>query len=57
VETTATLRYDLWQNVISRLEFRWDHAADGNNAFGGTSVGTPTRENNYSLAVNIIYNF
>jgi hypothetical protein len=28
-ETTATIQYDLWQNVISRVEFRWDHAADG----------------------------
>lgn len=28
-ETTATVQYDLWQNVLSRLEFRWDHAADG----------------------------
>ena len=23
--TTLTTRYDLWQNVISRLELRWDH--------------------------------
>jgi hypothetical protein len=32
---TGTVQYDLWQNVISRLEFRWDHAADGCHQFGG----------------------
>ena len=24
---TGTLQYDLWKNVLSRLEFRWDHQA------------------------------
>ena len=26
---TATVQYDLWKNVLSRVEFRWDHALDG----------------------------
>src|SRR5581483_5636808 len=26
---TATAQYDLWKNVISRLEFRWDHVEHG----------------------------
>ena len=25
-ELTATVQYNLWANVISRVEFRWDHA-------------------------------
>jgi hypothetical protein len=38
IAVTGTLQYDLWQNVISRLEVRWDHQADGNaSAFGGVS--------------------
>jgi len=38
IAVTGTFQYDLWQNVISRLEVRWDHQADGNPAaFGGTS--------------------
>jgi hypothetical protein len=53
--TTATLQYDLWQNVISRLEFRWD-AADHGNLFGGTT-GAPTRQNAFLLAANVIYKF
>ncbi len=36
IAVTGTLQYDLWANVISRLEVRWDHAADGSHPFGGT---------------------
>jgi hypothetical protein len=52
---TGTLQYDLWQNVISRLEVRWDHAANGTKVFGGTS--SPTRKNALLLAANVIYKF
>ena len=41
-EVTATVEYDLWANVVSRLEFRWDHAENGvafNNGSG--TVATP----------------
>jgi hypothetical protein len=40
-EVTATVQYDLWKNVISRLEFRWDHCAGGpedQRIFGGSTV-------------------
>jgi hypothetical protein len=37
IGVTTTLEYSLWENVLSRLEFRWDHdASGGGNAFGGT---------------------
>src|SRR5207244_7685825 len=57
---TATLQYDLWKNVLSRLEFRWDHAADGAAQFGGVgalNTVPPTKRNAYLLAANIIYKF
>jgi hypothetical protein len=54
---TTTIQYDLWKNVLSRLEFRWDHAADGSNAFGGKGTAGPTLSNAYMLAANIIYKF
>jgi hypothetical protein len=57
VEATATLQYDLWKNVISRLEFRWDHDATGGEWFGGETAGVPTRKNQYILAANVIYQF
>jgi len=55
---TTTLQYDLWKNVISRLELRWDHAADGHDAFGqGVAGGTGTLKNSFILAANVIYKF
>ena len=61
---TLTAQYDLWKNVISRLEFRWDHVEHG-DAFGGTSpgpkgLGNPNgadRADAFLLAANIIYKF
>jgi len=60
---TATFEYDLWANVISRLEVRWDHnAGDVNpgssgNVFGGEAVGAPTKNNEVMVAANVIYKF
>lgn len=57
IETTATLQYDLWKNVLSRLEFRWDHAADDSDVYGGTVAGIGTRSNSYILLANLAYKF
>ena len=57
VEATATLQYDLWKNVLSRVEFRWDHAADDSNAYGGTFIGAGTRSNAYLLLASVAYKF
>ncbi len=60
---TGTVQYDLWANVMSRIEFRWDHSADGLNAYGGTPLAgstdpvPPTRKNSYILLANITYKF
>jgi hypothetical protein len=53
VAATATVQYDLWKNVLSRLEFRWDHAADGSTPYDDTQdLG-----NSYILMANIAYKF
>ena len=57
IEGTATVQYDLWKNVLSRLEFRWDHAADGSEAFGGEEAGDPNKKNAFLVAANLIYKF
>ena len=44
IEGTATLQYDLWKNVMSRVEFRWDHAADDSNPYGGTVAGADSSQ-------------
>jgi hypothetical protein len=65
---TETIQYDLWANVLSRLELRWDHQAGspmGNPAnpdvYGGSGIGAtggaPTLHNYYTVAANIIYKF
>ncbi|HEY5909067.1 MAG TPA: outer membrane beta-barrel protein [Verrucomicrobiae bacterium] len=50
-EVTETVQYDLWRNVLARVEFRWDHAADSGDPF---SNGV---DNAFLLAANIIYKF
>jgi predicted porin len=55
---TATYEYDLWANVMSRLEVRWDHAAGGNgSSFGGEVPGAPTKNQEVLVAANVIYKF
>ncbi len=60
---TGTVQYDLWKNVLSRIEFRWDHAADGSDVYGGTPVAGSTapvpgtRKNSFILLADISYRF
>jgi hypothetical protein len=55
---TGTLQYDLWQNVISRLEARWDHIGDGGNLFGNPRPGSFGRTDDHlTLMANFIYKF
>jgi hypothetical protein len=57
VEITETVQFQLWNNVISRVEFRWDHSCGGAAAFGGTKLGVPAVDNAFLLAANVIYKF
>ena len=59
---TGTVQYDMWKNVISRLEFRWDHQAGDNNmtGYGGDLADASSgnnKRNAYLLALNLIYKF
>jgi hypothetical protein len=53
-EFTATVQYDLWENVISRLELRYDRSEDvgifGRSVGGGGDSAT-------MIAANLIYKF
>jgi len=58
VAATATLQYDLWKNVLSRIEFRWDHSASGSPAYGGEGAGAaPTKKDSFILLANVSYKF
>lgn len=53
---TGTIQYDLWKNVLSRLELRWDHSLDGSEPFGSKD-GTGGDKNAWMLAGNLVYRF
>jgi hypothetical protein len=62
LDLTLTIQYDLWKNVLSRLELRWDHSLTGQEIYGGTmpnteAGGTGDLKNAWMLAANIIYRF
>jgi len=56
IAATATVDYALWKNVISRLEFRWDHLAGGDYSYS-SSDNMDSHENAFLIAANIIYKF
>jgi hypothetical protein len=49
---TGTIQYDLWQNVLSRLEIRWDYSDDA--AYGDAG---DLQHNAVVIAANVIYKF
>jgi len=56
--STVTAQYDLWKNVISRLELRWDHALNGEKTWGNVDAdGNGSRRNEFMAALNVIYKF
>ena len=61
---TVTVDYSLWANVITRVEFRWDHDLTGSHSAFGTGpaplagpAGRNYSNNALSLALNVIYQF
>jgi hypothetical protein len=67
---TGTIQYDLWKNVLSRVEVRWDHQsgdgdmigyggapAPGGAGAGVVPAGGSLKRNNVLIAANIIYQF
>lgn len=58
ISLTETVEYDLWANVVSRLEFRYDHFTSSSAA--GYVLPTAVlvdRPTSYGLYANIIYKF
>lgn len=59
---TFTADYALWANVVTRAEVRWDHSANGRDAFYNTPdsetiYGSGAARNDVSLLLNVIYKF
>lgn len=55
-ELTFTVQYNLWANVLSRAEFRWDHVEHGTPFASSQSKPTP-EANAYMFALNLVYQF
>lgn len=66
-EVTITTAYNLWANVTSRVELRWDHADEstplgypGYDSGGGTtgySAYDGARSDDFTIAFNVAYTF
>ena len=54
--TTLTFDYKLWANVVSRLEYRWDHDLNASKG-AATTGGVDSRNNGHSLTAQIAYKF
>lgn len=54
---TATVQYDLWKNVMTRLEARWDTANNSAYNLSGSQASDSVHKDNILLAANIIYKF
>ena len=56
---TGTIQYDLWENVLTRLEIRWDHVFDARgNPAATTFFGRAANEkNSLIVAANVVYRF
>ena len=54
--TTLTFDYKLWANVVSRLEYRWDHDLNGLNG-AATRVGSQGNNNSHSFVAQVAYKF
>jgi predicted porin len=56
-EFTFTTQYQLWANVLSRVELRWDHVEHGTPFDASTTTGSPVHANAFMVALNLIYQF
>lgn len=52
---TTTVGYELWKNVMSRVEFRWDHDCAGGVPVFGTAA--EPQQDSLTLGLNLIYSF
>jgi hypothetical protein len=66
MELTGTVQYDLWKNVLTRLEVRWDHSLSGQGVWGGATApsvadgefsGGGHEKNAVVFVANVIYKF
>ncbi len=55
VGVTETISYQLWKNVLTRVEFRWDHDCAGGEPVFGTAAHP--RKNSFTIGFDCVYSF
>ena len=60
-EVTITTAYNLWANVTSRVELRWDHADEGTPlgypGYDSSGAYDGARSDDFTIAFNVAYTF
>ena len=56
-EITGTMEYDLWANVVSRLELRWDRFGSFDTGYAINDSSSVDNKTSVGLYANIIYKF
>jgi len=51
ISYTLTAQYDLWENVLTRAEIRYDDQLDGDGLYGGGDTSI------YTFSLNAVYSF
>jgi len=57
IEGTLDVQYDLWKNVLTRVEIRWDHDSGAHGVFGDGRFSSNSRDNAYAIVGNFVYKF
>ncbi|MCS1409720.1 MAG: hypothetical protein M2R45_02904 [Verrucomicrobia subdivision 3 bacterium] len=58
LSVTGTVNYDLWENVLTRLEVRWDHSLEGGVAgIYDALLGDEGEDDLVTIALNAVYQF
>ena len=57
MEFTGTVEYDLWANVVSRLEIRWDRMGSVRTPISINDSGSLANRDAVGFYANVIYKF
>jgi hypothetical protein len=54
---TLTASFALWDNLLTRAEYRYDHVVNGSNFQSGNSVGDATYTDQNEVSLEAVYSF
>jgi hypothetical protein len=54
---TLTASFAIWDNLLTRAEYRWDHVVTGSNFQGDNNVGEATYQSQNEISLEAVYSF